>query len=184
MTLESALELVSSYVSNKNLIKHMIAVSSAMASLAKHLNSDPEKWALAGLLHDIDYDLTASNFENHGIESYRILSELGVEEEISSAVRAHPAHKQYMPQNKIEWALHIVDPLTGLIVAATLMHPSKKIANVNTEFVLRRFNEKRFAAGANREQIKLCEEKLGIPLSKFIEITLNAMQSVAQDIGL
>lgn len=184
MTRESALNLVSSYVGNKNLVKHMIAVSSAMKLLAEHLNGDPEKWEIAGLLHDIDYDLTVNNFERHGIESYKILTELNVDEEVKSAIRAHPAHKQHMPKNKMEWALHIVDPLTGLIVASALMHPSRKLASVDTEFVLRRFNEKRFAAGANREQIKLCEEKLGIPLPKFIEITLNAMKSVADEIGL
>jgi predicted hydrolase (HD superfamily) len=85
---------------------------------------------------------------------------------------------------QMEWALHIIDPATGLIVAATLMHPSKKITEVDTEFVMRRFGEKRFAAGANREQMKLCEEKLGIPLDNYLGIVLKAMQSVSKEIGL
>ena len=184
MTRQQALEIVRENVANRNLVKHMIAVGAAMKNLAKKLGGDPTKWEIAGILHDIDYDKTVNNFEQHGILSYKMLVDMGVDEDVASAVRAHPAHPEFMPKNEFEWSLHIVDPLTGLIVAAALMHPSKKIANIDADFVLRRFKEKRFAAGANREQIKLCEEKLKIPLREFIDITLKAMQSVADELGL
>lgn len=184
MTRDEALKLVKSRVKNKNLVKHMIAVGAAMRSFASILDGDSEKWELAGILHDIDYDKTVNDFPKHGLVSYEELIEIGIDEDIASAVRAHPAHKDFMPKTKMEWALHIIDPATGLIVAATLMHPSKKITEVDTEFVMRRFGEKRFAAGANREQMKLCEEKLGIPLDNYLGIVLKAMQSVSKEIGL
>ena len=184
MNRTQALELVKQRVSNKNLIFHMIAVGAAMKSLAHRLGGDEEKWELAGILHDLDIDRTISDFPQHGLISHKILSDMGIEPEITSAVRAHPAHKDYPPQTPMEWSLHIVDPLTGLIVAATLMHPTKKLANVDADFVLRRFDEKRFAAGANREQIKLCEAKLNIPIQEFTKTVLEAMQSVSAEIGL
>ncbi|MCD6594594.1 HDIG domain-containing protein [bacterium] len=184
MTRDEAVELVKSRVGNKNLVKHMLAVGVSMKFLAPHFDGNPVKWELAGILHDIDYDETKDDFAQHGILSYNELKKLGIDEDIASAVRAHPAHKDFPPQNSMEWALHIADPLTGLIVAATLMHPSKKIANLDTKFVLRRFKEKRFAAGANREQIELCENKLNLPLEEFIQIVLDAMKSISDEIGL
>ena len=184
MTRDEAIELIKNRVSNGNLVKHMIAVGAGMRFLAPRFDGDPNKWEIAGILHDIDYDETKDNFSQHGLLSYSELKKLGVDEDIASAVRAHPAHDDYPPKNAMEWALHIVDPLTGLIVAATLMHPSKKIADVDSKFVLRRFKEKRFAAGANREQIKLCETKLNIPLEEFIQIVLDSMKSVSDEIGL
>jgi len=184
MNRDKALELVEQSVGNRNLVKHMIAVGAAMKELAHRLNGDPAVWEIAGLLHDIDYDITTANFLRHGHLSYDIIIEKGLPQEIAEAVRAHPAHEGFMPKDKFEWSLHIVDPLTGLIVAAALMHPTKKIAPLDAEFILRRFYEKRFAAGANREQIQLCEEKLGIALEEFISIVLNGMKGVASELGL
>jgi putative nucleotidyltransferase with HDIG domain len=178
-----ALELVEKSVSKKNLVKHMLATEVAMRALAERLDGDAEKWALAGLLHDIDYDETEKDFPRHGLLSAEMLSEIGVDPEIIDAIRAHPNHSEYPPKTVMDWALHAVDGLTGLIVAAALMHPDKKLAALDTAFVMRRFGEKRFAAGANRDQIRKCE-KLGIPLEEFVEITLNAMQSISDDLGL
>ncbi len=166
------------------MVKHMIAVGAAMRALAERFGEDPNLWELAGILHDIDYDQTADDFQKHGLVSYEILRDLGVDERIARAVRAHPAHREYPPKELIDWALHVVDPLTGLIVASALMHPKRRLSALDADFVLRRFKEKRFAAGANREQIKLCEEKLGIPLREFVEVVLRGMQSVADELGL
>lgn len=183
MNRTEALELVEKSVSKRNLIKHMLATEAAMRALAERLAGDTEKWALAGLLHDIDYDETEKDFPRHGLLSAEMLSEIGVDPEIIDAIRAHPNHDEYPPKTKMDWALHAVDGLTGLIVAAALMHPDKKLAALDTAFVMRRFGEKRFAAGANRDQIRKCE-KLGIPLEEFVEITLRAMQSISDDLGL
>jgi len=184
MTRDDALKIVRERVKNRNLVKHMIAVGVAMSYLAPKFDCAPERWELAGILHDLDYDETKDNFPQHGLVSYEEIRKLGVDEDIASAVRAHPAHESYPPVMPIDWALHIVDPLTGLIVAAALMHPSKKLEPLTTDFVIRRFKEKRFAAGANREQIKLCESKLDMSLEEFIKIVLDAMKSVSNELGL
>lgn len=183
MNREEALKLVRGSTKNSNLIKHMLAVEAAMKHLAKEFGEDESLWGLAGLLHDIDYDETQSDFSRHGRVSVEILRGYGVDERVLSAIMAHPAHPDYPPKTKLEWALYAVDPLTGLIVAATLMHPTKKIENVDADFVLRRFKEKRFAAGANREQICACE-KIGLELKRFVELVLEGMKSVSDEIGL
>lgn len=175
------LKLMESMVTNKNLRKHMIATQACMRRLAKHFGEDEELWGFTGLIHDLDYDQTAKDTAQHGLIAAEMLKEKGVDESVVYAVKAHPGHVPV--QGKLDRALYAVDPLTGLIVAATLMHPTKKIANVDTEFVMRRYNEKRFAAGANREQIATCTQ-LGLSLEEFIKLCLEAMQSVAEQLGL
>ncbi len=183
MTREEAIQLVNSSTKNQNLIKHMLAVESAMRRIAAEFGEDEELWGLAGLLHDIDYEETLSDFSRHGKFGAEKLSRYKVDERIIKAIKSHPCHPDFPPESKLDWALYAVDPLTGLIVAATLMHPTRKIKNIDVDFVLRRFKEKRFAAGANREQIMACE-KIGIELRRFIELTLEGMQSIAQELGL
>ncbi|MDH5187108.1 MAG: HDIG domain-containing protein [candidate division WOR-3 bacterium] len=175
------LKLMESMVANKNLRKHMIATQACMRRLAKHFGEDEELWGFTGLIHDLDYDQTAQNPAQHGLIAADILKEKGIDESIIHAVKAHPGHVPV--QSKLDKALYAVDPLTGLLVAAALMHPTKKLANLDTEFVLRRYNEKRFAAGANREQIATCTQ-LGLSLEEFIRLCLEAMQSVADQLSL
>lgn len=181
MTREEALKLVKEKVKNKNLIKHMLATETCMVFLAEQFNEDKNLWALAGLLHDLDYDETVNNFPQHGFISAKILEELNVDNNIIQAVKAHTGHVER--KSKMDIALYAVDPLTGLIVASALMHPTKSLAGINTQFVLNRFKEKRFAAGANREQIQVCSE-LELSLEKFIEICIKAMQSISQELEL
>jgi len=183
MTREEALRLIRESTKNENLIKHMIAVEASMRRIARELKEDENIWGLAGLLHDIDYEETVNDFSKHGRIGIEKLAKLGVDERILNAIKAHPAHEDYPPQTKMDWALHAVDPLTGLIVASALMHPTKKIRMIDADFVLRRYKEKRFAAGANREQIAKCE-KLGLELRRFVELALEGMQSVAEELGL
>ena len=181
MTRDEALELVRSKVKNKNLVKHMIATEACMRGLARHFNEDEDFWGITGLVHDLDYDQTAKDFSKHGFLSAQMLEDIGVDERIVYAVKAHTGHVE--ARSMMDKALFAVDPLTGLIVAAVLMHPTRKIENVDTQFVLNRFKEKRFAAGANRDAIGTCES-LGLSLEKFISISLKAMQSVADELGL
>jgi len=181
MTREEALELVKSKVKNKNLVKHMIATEACMRSLARRFQEDEELWGLTGLLHDVDYDQTAKDFSKHGFLGAKMLEEMGVDDRIIYAVKAHTGHVQ--AKSLMDKALFAVDPLTGLIVAAALMHPTKKLNNVDTRFVLNRFREKRFAAGADRDAIRTCEN-LGLSLEEFISISLEAMKSVADELGL
>lgn len=181
MTREEAFKLVKSKVKNKNLVKHMLATEACMQALANHFDEDEELWRLTGLLHDLDYDQTAKDADKHGMIAADMLAEMGVNDQMVYAVRAHAGHVE--TKSKMDKALYAVDPLTGLIVAATLMHPTKKLKNVDIEFVLKRFKEKRFAAGADRDTIKTCDS-LGLSLGEFISISLKAMQEVSDDLGL
>jgi len=184
MNYNEGLTLLKKHMKNKNLIKHCIAVAVCMEGLAKRLNGDSDKWKLAGLLHDIDYEYTKDNFSEHGIKGTEILKEEGIDDiEILNSIKRHAGHEDNMPQNNMDWALYSSDPLTGLIVAATLMHPTKKLENVDLKFIKKRFKEKRFAAGANREQIKQCE-KLGLELDDFLMICLDSMKGASDELGL
>ncbi len=184
MTREQALELLKQNLYNQNLIKHCLAVESAMNYLARHFNEDEDKWGLVGLLHDIDYEKTKDNPSQHSIVGAQMLEGLELDKESCQAVRVHNEMHGLPLETLMDKALFAVDPLTGLIVAATLVLPSKKITDLTTENVLNRFSEKSFAKGANREIIKKCEELLDIKLEDFIDITLKAMQTVNKDLGL
>ncbi len=181
MTRDEAIELVDENVKTKNLRKHMYAAEACMSALAERLGGDADEWALAGLLHDLDYDRTVDDFPKHGFVTEEMLEGLDVSPEVLNAVKAHAEHAPI--SSDMDMALYAVDPLTGLIVAAALMHPTKKLANVDVRFVMNRFKEKRFAAGANRDQIRKCEE-LGLPLEEFVGICLSGMQGISRQLGL
>ncbi|MCD6583887.1 MAG: HDIG domain-containing protein [Candidatus Omnitrophica bacterium] len=181
MEREEALRLLESSLKNKNLIKHSLAVEACMGKSAQSLNEDEKSWALAGLLHDLDYQETRGDFSRHGFVTAEILKEKGVDEEIIEAIKAYPGHIER--KTKMAKALYAVDPLTGLIVASALMHPQRRLEALDTRFVMNRFKEKSFARGANREQIKSCEE-LGLSLKEFIDICLEAMREIREGLGL
>ena len=181
MNREEALKLVKENVSNKNLRKHMLATEVVMKHLAKHFGEDEALWSLTGLLHDLDYDQTVNDFPRHGLNTAEMLADTGVPEEAVYAIKSHPGH--FPRKSLLDKALYAVDPITGLIVAATLMHPTKKLKNLDVDFIKRRFKEKRFAAGADRDQIKSCEE-FGLSLDDFIALSLEAMQEIDEDLGL
>jgi putative nucleotidyltransferase with HDIG domain len=176
-----ALALVNEHLENKNLIKHVLAVESIMRALADKFDEDKELWGIAGLLHDIDYEETKDSPEKHGYRTLEIIEHLDVPDEVRGAILAHAGHAAR--DSRIDKAIYCSDPVTGLIVASTLMHPTKSLDGVDAEFVGKRFKEKRFAAGANREAIASCGE-LGVELHEFLEISLNAMRSVSADLGL
>lgn len=180
MTRPEAFDLVTSMVSNKNLIKHMLACEACMRRLAKHFGENEEEWGLVGLLHDLDYDKTCNSPEKHTLIAEDILREKGIGEEYIKAIKGHC--DQAERDTKMAKALYAVDPITGLIVAATLMHPEKKLAKIDKEFILRRYKEKGFAKGANREQIAKCAD-IGLSLEEFTQLCLEAMSGIAADLG-
>lgn len=194
MTREQGLKFLNENIENKNIVKHMIAAEALMKAVfdalkkkeVAELGGTKEEWMLAGLLHDGDY-LPSVPQKEQGIKVSQMLEEKGftISDNVKHAMAAHNwRNTQVEPESKMDWALFCGDSLTGLIVAATLVLPTRKLSDLTVENVLRRFKEKRFAAGTRREDIALCEEKLGIPLPEFVEIGLSAMQSVSDQLGL
>ncbi|MDP3879774.1 MAG: HDIG domain-containing protein [Dehalococcoidales bacterium] len=183
MTREEALESVKANVENENLIKHMLAVEAVMRALAKRLGENESEWGMTGLLHDIDVELTDGDMDNHSKLGADLVREMGGSEAVAQAVLCHNQAHGIPPETRLDKALICADPLTGLITAAALVRPDKKLAGVEAASVRKRFKEKSFAAGASREQIAGCSE-LGLELDEFIELGLKAMQGIAATLGL
>ncbi|MCX7945317.1 MAG: HDIG domain-containing protein [Deltaproteobacteria bacterium] len=178
---EESLKILKEKVKTKNLIKHMLAVEAIMKGIAKRLDEDEYLWGIAGLLHDIDIDEYGKEPTMHGKVGAEWLKQIGYDDKIVNAVLAHAGHKT--PENSLEIALFASDPLSGLIISSALIHPEKRLNAIDTNFVLNRFCEKRFAAGARREDIKRCED-LGLSLEEFITIALNSMKEISGELGL
>lgn len=185
MERERALEELKARVSNKNIIKHSLAVEAIMRELAVYLKDDAEAWGLAGLLHDIDYERTANDLAMHGVLGAEILENLEVSPEIVYAVKAHNDYHGtgIERKRKLDKALFCADPVSGLITAGALILPSRRLADVTPEFILKKMDEKSFARGANRDNIRKCGE-IGLSLEKFIELSLEAMKKISDELGL
>ncbi len=180
MTRQEAYDLAKPRFSNRNLFKHVLAVEAVMRELAAHLSHDVDQWGLIGLLHDLDYEATLNEPDRHTLVTEELLKPYGLPDEVISAIKAH---NNLAPRETAEAkALYAADPVTGLIVAAVLMHPEKKLSALDVDFVLRRFKEKSFARGADRDQIRSCES-LGLSLDEFIGIALKGMCRIADQLG-
>jgi len=175
-------ELVRKHIASPALLSHSRAVEAVMRALAERLGEDPQRWAFAGLLHDIDYETTAQTPERHGAAGADMLGMLGFDEEITHAVLAHGRSGE--PRTSLmDRALYAADPVTGLITASAYVQPSKKLADVSLPSLRKKFKSKAFAAGADRDQIDLCAE-IGLARDEFLEIALQAMQAASDGIGL
>src|SRR4030042_652209 len=191
MTREQAIKLLNENIQNINLRRHCYAVEAVMKALYKRLEDhhqtkeEEEKWGIAGLLHDADYELTKNSAKKeHTLHVLRWLKELDAEIDIYDAVAAHAwgyLESAPMPKTNMQWALYNCDELAGLIVAVALVKPDKKLASVTVDSIMRKWDSSSFAAGVNRSQIKECESRLGIPLREFVEIALSAMQGIRDD---
>ena len=183
LTREEALSLVKKNVVRRNIVYHMLAVEAIMRGVAEHFGEDEQLWGLTGLLHDIDYAKTEGEPEKHSILAEEILGEL-VPKELIKAIKAHNfQHTGIKPETKMEKALIACDAISGLLVACALVMPSKKLADVKVKTVAKKFKDKDFARGANRERMLFCEE-IGIPREKFFEIALNGLKNTSKEIGL
>ena len=178
---ETAYQMVVEKIGINNLLKHIIAVEAGMRRLAEHFGEDIEFWGLTGLLHDLDYNETKDDEPNHTYVTSEWLKKYNLPGEMLHAIHAHPGH---IPcESNLDWALYAVDPTTGFLVAAALMHPDKKLSSLNGEFLLRRFKEKRFAAGATRENMAACSN-LGLELEQFLLLVLEGMVRISDKLGL
>lgn len=179
-----ALELLKTKIKNENLIKHCLASCAVMKALAKRLGGDEKQWGMAGLIHDIDVELTQGRIQDHTKEAEIILKENGFSQEIIEAVKMHnPAAWNFTSQNPFHIALRCGETVTGLIIASALVSPDKKLSSVKVSSVLKRMKDKRFAAGADRNVIAQAEN-LGLNMEEFISICLKAMQDIAGQLGL
>jgi uncharacterized protein len=184
MTRPEALELLKKYIKNEKLLYHSYASEAILRALAKRLGEDEGRWGLAGLIHDIDVEITNANPKTHSLEAEKILTELQVDPQVIDAVKIHNEEATGLPRNsKFQHALAAGETISGLIYATALVYPDKKITSVKAKSVVKRMKEKAFAATVNRETILECE-KIGLSIDEFAEIAVNAMKEIGADIGL
>ncbi len=198
ITRQQALEILHENMQSVNLRRHCYAVGAVMKVLAEKLDGNPQDWEVAGLLHDADYEKTKENTQEHTKLVLSWLEQHEVHTDIKDAILAHGwgfVEGNPEPQTPMQWALYCCDELTGFIVAVTLIRPDppslsasegqgKKLKYVTVDNILKKWKEKSFAAGVHREQVELCEEKLGISLNEFVTIVLTAMQEKSEELGL
>jgi len=179
----AAFALVTERIPTQNLVNHCVATEVLMEALASNAGlapADIERWALTGLLHDVDYAETADDPARHGLVSDELLQGL-VDDEMLHAIRAHAGHEERA--TAMDHALWCADPTTGFIVAAALVRPEKDIAGVVLKSLKKRWKESSFAKGASREQMAGCSE-IGLERDDFLSLCLAAMQARAADVGL
>lgn len=181
MNREDAFVLLQEHLKNKNLVKHCLSVEACMRKFASHFGEDEDAWGMAGLLHDLDYEYTADDPDNHALKTAEMLADKGLSDEIIHAIKAHN-HKVEI-KNNMDAALLTSDPATGFIIACALMHPDKKLNSVDLKFMKKRFKEKSFAKGASRDQMRECVA-MGIELDDFLTMCLEAMQGIDDQLGL
>ncbi len=184
MNRDYALQLVKKNIKNEKLIAHCIASEAVMRALAEHLGEDIDKWGLAGLLHDLDAELTDYDMKIHGLKTEKILNDEGLDEEIIEAIKLHNEDAEHGQQRstKFQHALAAGETITGLIFATALVYPDKKLENVKPKSITKRMKEKAFAASVNRDTVRECE-KLGLSVNEFSELALNALKKIAPQIG-
>lgn len=166
------------------MIQHSLASEAVLKRIAQKLGQDEETWGMAGLLHDLDVEITNADPKTHGLETVRILSEMGEDAEMIAAIGAHNEDScDRQRQTLFEHALAAGETITGLVTATALVYPDRKVASVKPKSVLKRMKEKAFAASVKRENILECE-KAGIPIDEFVALSLEAMTSIHEDLDL
>ncbi len=184
MTREEALQLHDRHVKADNLRKHCLATEAVMRELAARLEQNAELWGNLGLLHDLDFEYTREDPAAHGLKTVELLAPYGLPEEAVKAVMRHNAEALGLTrETALDFALTCAETITGLIVAAALVHPDKKIRSLNPTSVRKRMKSKDFARNVNRDHVGLCE-RLDIPLMDFITLSIGAMASVSDELGL
>ncbi|MBN3038142.1 MAG: HAD family hydrolase [Candidatus Omnitrophica bacterium] len=178
-----AQRILEDWTTNKNLRKHAYAVEAAMRAHAIKFGADPDRWGIVGLLHDFDYE-KYPDLEDRPFKGVSYLKEQGYSEELTEAILAHVAHTGVSRDTLLKKSIFAVDELTGLIIAVALVRPSKKLADVSVQSIMKKWREKSFASGADRKVIEQGAEELGVTLAEHIEMVLKAMQDVSESLGL
>lgn len=183
MDRNAALAIVREYVKNDNLINHMLSVEAAMRFYAEKLNQDVELWGITGLLHDFDWEIHP-NLEEHPAAGAPILREKGVPEEIVLAILSHGTAGSVPRDTILRKALFACDEITGLITAVALVRPSRSLYDLTSSSVKKKWKDRAFAAGANREEISQAAADFGVDLWEHIDNVILAMRRIAPRLGL
>ena len=183
MDRNSALDIVCEYVKNENLVKHMLAVEAAMRFYAAKFGEDQDTWGITGLLHDFDWEIHPT-LEEHPSAGAPILRDRGVPEEIVRAVLSHADHIGIPRQTRMEKALFACDEITGLITAVSLVRPSRSLSDLEASSVKKKWKDRAFAAGANREEIAKAAQEFEIELWEHVGNVILSMRSIAPELGL
>jgi len=183
MKRNDAFNLVKQNVKNINLINHMLAVEAAMAFYADTLNQNEETWRITGLLHDFDWEIHP-DAESHPLKGEPILRENQVPEEIIHAILSHSNHTGIIRDSLLDKALFACDEITGLITAVALIRPSRSLLDLTVNSVKKKWKDRAFAAGANREEIELAAREFGVNLWEHVSNVIIAMQKIAPLINL
>lgn len=178
-----ALAIVREFIKNENLINHMFAVEAAMRFYAEKLNENVDLWGVVGLLHDFDWEIHPT-LEGHPTAGAPILRERGVPEVIVRAILSHAEHTGIPRDSAMEKALFACDEVTGLITAVALVRPSRSLMDLTPKSVKKKWKDKAFAAGANREEMEQGAEEFGVELSEHIGNVIEAMRRIAPELGL
>jgi uncharacterized protein len=184
ITRDEAVALMEQYLDIDSMRKHCLASEAIMRDLAPRFGADPDMWGLTGLLHDIDYNETKDEMGQHTLLTEKVLLERGVDKQITEAIKTHNAENLGLTRSEpIHLALTAAETITGMLVAAALVNPDKKLSSLKVKSVKKRMKAKEFARSVNRDHILLCEQ-INMPLDEFIEISLTAMCKIADDLGL
>jgi putative nucleotidyltransferase with HDIG domain len=178
-----AWQMVCEYVQNINLRRHMLAVEAAMVWYAEKFGEDVESWAVTGLLHDFDWEIHPT-LDQHPQAGAPILRERGVPEEIVHAILTHASHLNLPRETRLQKALFACDEITGLITAAALVRPTRSVFDVEVDSVRKKWGQKAFAAGVNRDEVAEGAELLGIDLWEHVGNVILAMQARAEALGV
>lgn len=184
ITREEAVKLMEEYLQGGSLRKHCYATEAVMRAMAQRLGYDPEMWGIVGLLHDLDYEETKDQPDQHGLKTAGILREKGVSDEVIEAIKAHNAEALGI-ERKTDLGIAITcsECITGMVVATTLVYPDKRISSVKPSSIIKRMKQKEFARNVNRDFIRKCED-LHVPLEEFAELSLSAMAKISDLLGL
>lgn len=189
MTRQEALQTLQVYTKAQNLIRHHLATEAAMIAIGKDYSArtntpvNIENWALSGLLHDADYEITRKTPEKHTLYLEEKIGQI-LPKEVIYAIKAHNyKYTGLVPLSPMDWALYTCDELTGFIIASALVQKNKQLSAVTVDFVIKKMQEKSFAKSVDRTRILLCEKELGFPLQEYVGIVLTAMQSIAKALG-
>jgi putative nucleotidyltransferase with HDIG domain len=187
-TRAEALALMNEFTSSESLRKHMLAVEAAMRAYAEKFGEDPERWGLAGLIHDFDYErypnAAHSATDEHPAHGVRVLRERGWPNDILQAILGHATYCSVSRETSMAKALFAVDELTGLVTATALVRPSKSLHEVDARSVRKKMKDKAFARGVNRDDVVLGAQELGVDLDAHIQFVIDAMRARALDLGL